>query len=75
MAANKIGAKRRKKHIETAGSAGCPYCGAAVKNIDYSNLEPVEDGDVEQECECRNCGNRWKDVFRLVEVRELARRE
>ena len=34
-------------------------------------VKHVESGNVEQIVGCNACGRRWKDVFQLVDVREL----
>jgi hypothetical protein len=65
----------RKRHIRTAGSEVCPYCKAdndmCGMNIEYGDLDPVEDGDIQQEVKCLQCGRRWMDIYRLVDVHEL----
>ncbi len=70
----RISKKARDKHIRNAGQ-NCPYCGVDISDMcgpaEYSDLEPVESGDVEQTAKCTKCGHRWVDVFRLVDVREL----
>lgn len=63
----------RKRHLQTAGQECCPFC--KVENdpdtIECEDLNPVEDGEIEQIVKCLVCGRRWMDVFRLVEVKEL----
>jgi len=66
-----------KHHIRTAGSDRCPYCkadfgGGMIDGVqECGDLDPVENGDIEQISKCLKCGRRWMDVFRLVEVREI----
>lgn len=50
---------------------GCLECGS--EEVEYSDMEPVEDGYIEQEGLCLDCGERWKDVFVLAERRKLAK--
>jgi hypothetical protein len=61
----------RRRYIASAGTSGCPYCEAPQDDFDYEEPDFVEDGDIEQIAQCPTCDRRWKDVFRLVEVREL----
>lgn len=62
----------KKRHLETSGIKCCPYCKADNWcDIEYSEPDPVECGDIQQEARCLKCGRRWMDVFRLVAVREL----
>lgn len=63
----------KRRHIDSAGIDKCPYCKVDIcdDNIEYKELEPVEDGSVEQTVKCTSCGRKWIDVFRLVEIREI----
>jgi hypothetical protein len=63
----------RKHHIKTAGQDRCPYCKAENEddNIEYEDLSPVEDGDIESTAHCLQCGRKWIDIFRLADVREI----
>ncbi len=62
----------KKRHIESAGVKECPYCRADFNTFTCGELMPVESGSIEQETSCGKCGRRWKDVFQLVDVRELS---
>lgn len=67
--------KARKKHIETAGMECCPFCNAENdpdEILECSELDTVEDGSIEQTVKCLECGRSWMDIFRLVDVTELA---
>jgi hypothetical protein len=61
----------RKRYIQSAGTDGCPYCKADMEQFDYGEMDPVEDGSVEQKVKCLQCKRVWMDVFLLKEVREL----
>ena len=52
----------------------CHHCGRE-EGLDYGDLDPVEAGDIEQVVECPGCGERWMDVFALVEQRALCRND
>jgi hypothetical protein len=63
-----------KRHIKTGGQECCPYCKADADRcemFDYEEPDFVEGGDIEQIVTCLNCGRKWQDVYRLVEVREI----
>lgn len=66
----------RKRHLQTSGSDVCPYCKASIADmcdaIDYGPPEPVEDGHLEQKAHCLTCGRKWIDIFRLVDIQEIA---
>lgn len=47
----------------------CHHCGC--DGMDYEAPEPVEGGDIEQKVKCPHCGERWIDVFGLIEQHEL----
>lgn len=47
----------------------CPKCGN--DSLDFSDLDPVEDGNIEQRVSCPECGAHWQDVFVLAERHEL----
>ncbi len=47
----------------------CPHCGH--EGLNYYELNPVDDGTIEQVVSCPYCGKRWKDVFTLTEQRGL----
>lgn len=51
----------------------CDECGEE-DDVDWKDLGPVEDGNVEQEAECQRCGHRWQDVFAPSERRVLFKR-
>lgn len=65
-----------KKHrLKHPYSTVCPFCGEDDElgdNLDYQDLDPVEDGSIEQKVSCNNCGRAWMDVFTLSDVRELS---
>jgi len=63
----------RRRHIQNGGQQECPYCKVEIDidTVECGELDPVEDGDIEQTVKCLKCGRRWMDVFRLVEVHEL----
>ncbi len=67
MPLSKAAIKRRIK----APWGDCPSCGESSEELDYGDLDPVEDGDIEQRVICPTCNCHWKDIFRLVEVHEL----
>lgn len=46
-----------------------PKCGE--ENLDYGDLDPVEEGNIEQTVTCPKCGERWQDIFVLAERHEL----
>lgn len=60
----------KKRHIRDSGMC-CPYCKADMEFMDYHDLDPVENGDIEQKVQCMQCKRYWKDIFRLVDVEEL----
>jgi C4-type Zn-finger protein len=63
----------KKRHLQSAGQDCCPYCKEDLLEYgDYEELSPVEDGTIEQIVGCEKCGRRWMDVFKLVDVQELA---
>ena len=49
----------------------CFHCGS--DGLEYGDIEPVEDGNIEQVIRCAKCGERWQDVFSLIEQRALAK--
>lgn len=46
----------------------CPVC--EYDQLNYYEFEPVEDGHIEQELDCPNCGWSWKDIFVFAERRK-----
>jgi len=74
----------KKRHIQSRGcdvyEHGCLYCkeGGERDNdqegvtLDYGELSPVENGDIEQQVICQKCGRKWIDVFRLTDVHEIS---
>src|SRR5579859_1180781 len=50
----------------------CHHC--YHDGLDYGDLSPVEGGEIEQEVTCPKCRRRWKDIFALVDQRELSRK-
>ena len=48
----------------------CAECGS--DDLDWGEIQCVEDGGLEQLGGCNGCGRRWIDVFGLMERRELA---
>lgn len=62
----------KKRHVANAGTGGCPFCKADIDIIEFDELDPVEDGSIEQTASCPACKRRWRDVFRLVDVDELS---
>lgn len=58
----------KKRYIEN-GEGTCPFCHTEDSTkFDYKDFEPQEDGELHQEARCQQCGHRWVDVFRLVDV-------
>lgn len=47
----------------------CTECGH--EGLDYQDLDPVEDGGIQQEVSCPGCGLHWMDKFVLVDRKEL----
>lgn len=66
----KLTEKARKRHLRNGGH-NCPYCKADYMELNYGELSPVEDGNIEQIVTCDKCNRRWMDVFQLAEIREL----
>lgn len=64
-------AKRRR--IREGGDSPCPYCGnEETDEFDYGETEPEKGGTFIQKVGCPNCGRRWEDEYRLIDVHELA---
>jgi transcriptional regulator NrdR family protein len=71
-----LGKAVKKRHIQSGGMEVCPFCKANVEEVVvYGSLDPVENGDIEQRAECNECGRRWIDVFRLIDIREICTEE
>lgn len=51
----------------------CTECGH--EGMDYTELEPVEGGDFEQDVSCPGCGGRWRDVYVLADRHRLFSKE
>jgi len=45
----------------------CPYCGS--ENIDAGHFENTDDGGW-QNVWCHDCGKRWEDHYKLVDIVE-----
>lgn len=68
----KMSKTARDYHLRTGGNNCCPYCKAEIYHAgEYEEMEPVEDGNVEQTVICLKCNRRWTDVYTLTDVREL----
>ena len=64
--------KAKKEYLEDLGNT-CPYCGNDdCCKQDYSDIDGVESGDLEQRRSCDECGRKWIDVFKLIDIREIA---
>lgn len=67
----------RKRHIQSRGCDmydRCPYCRRNTQHgqrLDYGQFDPTEEGDIQQQITCHQCGRRWIDVFRLTEIIEI----
>lgn len=57
----------KKKYINGA-SHKCPYCKS--ENIEGRFVE-VTDGGANQKITCNDCGKRWFDLYKLVDIQEL----
>ncbi len=56
----------RRKYL--AAPAECPWCGGAIQ----ADAAPdVDEGVVTQEIDCTECDRRWRDVYRLFDMRPL----
>lgn len=67
----------RKYHLKTAGIERCPFCKTDIYEdneigiIEYGELDPTEDGNIQQTAQCTKCKRRWMDIFQLTEIHEL----
>jgi hypothetical protein len=57
--------EQRKKYLDLHG-VQCPCC----KSSNITSLESPEAdfGGAYQECECRDCGAQWQDIYDLIDV-------
>jgi len=66
-----------QRHIKTGGTECCPFCKADILDefgdfiIEYTDLDPIEDGTIQQEATCVKCKSKWMDIFALKEIQEL----
>jgi transcription elongation factor Elf1 len=60
--------KYKTEYLESGGT-GCPFCRA--QEISASSMH-VDHGGVEQRIECEKCGEAWFDVYKLVDVEDVA---
>lgn len=58
----------RKRSYLRHGST-CPYCGS---NAITGDSVDIEGSGAWQEVYCQECGRRWRDIYRLVNVEEVA---
>lgn len=47
----------------------CPYCGSV--KIDSDRMEVDDNDRVNAIVECDDCGRKWRDIYKVVEVEEL----
>ncbi len=79
---NELTKASKKHHIKTAGLEWCPFCKAGFNEqnnntinnrvVEYGELDPVENGDIQHKGRCLKCGREWIDIFRLVDMYPIA---
>ena len=71
-AINCLAENARMQDVRLKDLYECAECGS--KDVEYDDLSSVENGNIEQQITCNDCGCRRMDIFRLVEQREVARK-
>ncbi len=65
----KLSKAAKKRHLESGGDGGCPFCGDEdMGNLDYGEPEPEMDGVLKQTATCLACNCQWIDEYKLVNV-------
>jgi len=63
----KLSAMDKKKYL--LADTRCPYCGS---NDISGGFVEIDSGEANQKIDCMDCGKRWRDVYRLVDMEELS---
>ena len=62
-----ISAEKKRSYLRDTGK--CPYCGST--SITGESVE-IDGASASQEISCAECERRWRDVYRLAKVEEIA---
>ena len=65
--AKALTASRKRSYLRHGST--CPYCGSDA--ITGGSVD-IEGAGASQEVSCQECGRSWRDVYRLVNVEEVA---
>ena len=60
---------RKTEYIESGGF-GCAFCPDGHVTVGTLKFEEGDDNHIFQSCVCTMCGEEWKDVYTLTDVRQ-----
>lgn len=67
---NNLTKQDKRNHIKNCGKF-CPFCNSD-NNISYNEFSYIFNSlEVEQKAKCEDCGQKWVDIFRLVDVYKI----